>query len=96
MTDDEVTQRKAVANDVFRDPACQAAAAAVCQRLRWAAREATTESLLYLAKIEADEIHGNATPAQVVTTLNYALHFLTDVAHESHGINEELRQMGGG
>ena len=95
MTDDEVSQRKAVANDVFRDPACQAAAAAVCQRLRDAAREATTESLLYLAKIEADEIHGNATPAQVVTTLNYALHFLADVARESYDINEELLRRAG-
>ena len=95
MTDDEVTQRKAMANTVFRNPACQAAAAAVCQRFRDAARAATTESLLYLAKTEADEIYDDATPAQVVATLNYALHFLADVVRESNDINEELRRRGG-
>lgn len=93
MKPHEITdeQRSATARKVFADPACQSAAQAVFRRLQDCASSATVGSLLFLAKTEADEENGNATPEQVNTWLNNALHFLADFSE----INRELRAIEG-
>ena len=94
MTDSEITKRVALANLVFNDTLCQSVAEVVHRRLQDAARSASVSSILFAAKLRADEQHGSATPTEVSDLLIATLNFLSDFVDESDKVSGYSRDRG--
>lgn len=65
MTEEGIQKKNAIATDVFTNLTVQSRARILFGRIQAAANYASVNSIILVAKLEADKKHGNANPQQV-------------------------------